>query len=106
MLQNRHNIVITRSTIDNNDVEVFNDINSLNEHFKDSNEEIFIIGGASIYKLFLPYANKMYLTHIDEECLDADAYFPEFDNNLWDSEEILSDEENNIKFKYVLYKRK
>ena len=106
MLPNRHHIVITRSTIDNNDVEVFNDINSLNEHFKDSNEEIFIIGGASIYKLFLPYANKMYLTHIDEECLDADAYFPEFDNNLWDSEEILSDEENNIKFKYVLYKRK
>ena len=106
MLPNRHHVVLTRNKIENNEVEVFNDIQKLLEHFRDSEEELFIIGGASIYKTFLPYANKMYLTHIDEECSNADAYFPKFDRELWEVKELLSTEENNIKYSHVLYKRK
>lgn len=41
-------------------------------------DEIFIIGGAQIYALALPHADKLYLTRIDAEASDADAFFPEY----------------------------
>ena len=45
-------------------------------------EEIMIIGGASIYKLFLQRANRLYLTHI-HDCFEGDVYFPSFDRADW-----------------------
>lgn len=45
-------------------------------------EEIMIIGGASIYKLFLPRANRLYLTCI-HDCFEGDIYFPAFDPADW-----------------------
>ena len=104
-LEGRKYIVLSSSLNNIENGLLFNDFNKLLEFVKDLDEEVMVIGGASIYKLFLPYASRLYLTLIDSEA-KADIYFPEFDNSLWDSEEILSDEENNIKFKYVLYKRK
>ena len=66
-----------------------------------------IIGGASIYKQLLPYTNKMLLTEVDSECIDADAYFPEFNKNEWDSSIISSHiTEDNISYKHLVYKRK
>jgi dihydrofolate reductase len=106
MLPNRHHIVITSSNNLNEEVEVFNNIESFLEKYKDYKDEIFIIGGASIYKSFLEYSNKLYLTKIDEEDENADVYFPLFDENLW-SKEYISEikEENNIKYRHVLYRR-
>lgn len=51
------------------------------EAFKDC-EELMIIGGASIYKLFLPRANRLYLTCI-HDCFEGDVYFPAFDLANW-----------------------
>ncbi len=42
--------------------------------------EIFIIGGAEIYTQALPLARRLYLTHIDAECVDADCHFPSCDD--------------------------
>ena len=105
MLPNRHHIVITSNNNLNNEIEVFKNIESFLETYKDYEDEIFIIGGSSIYKSFLDYSNKLYLTEIDEECKNADVYFPYFDKSLW-SKEYISDEleENNIKYRHVLYK--
>jgi len=50
------------------------------------NEEIFIIGGEQIYKLFLPYAKRLYLTRVyihPTEILKGDAYFPKIDLDQW-----------------------
>ena len=44
--------------------------------------EVFVIGGAEIYKLALPHANKIYLTQVDASP-EADKYFPEFDEREW-----------------------
>lgn len=41
-------------------------------------EEVFVIGGAQIYSLAMPYADKLYLTLVDSEVADADAFFPEY----------------------------
>lgn len=62
-----------------NDAEVINDLN----HFLSNiNEEIFIIGGREIYKLSLPYASKLYITHILNQ-YNGNVYFPKFDLGEW-----------------------
>ena len=106
MLPNRHHIVLSSSTDFPEEVEVYKELKDLLEAYKDTNEELFVIGGASIYKLFIDYSDKLYLTEIDAECKDADAYFPEFDKSLYDKEIIKENSDDNIKYKHVLYKRK
>lgn len=75
----------------------------------DSDKENFIIGGASIYRQFLPYANKLYITWIHHE-FEADTFFPEVKENEWEiiSEEEFNnpDEKNTFPYSYVIYKRK
>ena len=106
MLPNRHHVVISNNSNFSDKVEVFNNIESFLETYKNYNEEIFVIGGASIYKVFLGYSNKIYLTEIDEEDKNADVYFPKFDESLWNKEYISEvKEENNIKYRHVLYRR-
>ncbi len=72
-------------------------------------EETFIIGGASIYKQFLPLCDKLYLTFIDALFPNADAFFPEINWNDWDLiENILhpADEKHIYNFSYKIYVKK
>lgn len=105
MLPNRHHIVLSSSNNFPSEVEVFNDLESLINEYKDSSEEIFIIGGASVYSLFLKYCDKLYLTMIDSECEDADAYFPLFDSDEYECELLKENEDNGIFYKHVLFKK-
>jgi dihydrofolate reductase len=45
--------------------------------------ELCVIGGGEVYSLALPLASRMYLTHIDTEAVDADAFFPRFEFSEW-----------------------
>ena len=103
-LPGREMIVISTKTVDG-DVTVLNDINSIVDKYKNSQEEIFIIGGASIYKEFLPYASKIYLTEICAEDLAADTFFPSFNKDDWNKVIISENVENNIQFKMCLYQK-
>lgn len=70
-------------------------------------EEIFIIGGASIYQLALPLADRLYLTLIDAE-IDGDTHFPEFDWNRWreSRREVHSaDSDNPYPYSFVQLER-
>ena len=49
---------------------------------RSENEKMFIIGGAEIYKLFMPYANELILSHLKHD-YEGDAYFPEFSRFDW-----------------------
>jgi len=105
-LPNRKHIILTH----NKDylapgAFIYNNTEAVLKYIKDSNEECFIIGGGDIYKLFLPYSQKLYLTEIDEE-EDADVYFPKFDKTLYDKEIIEELNENNIDYKFVVYSRR
>ena len=68
-------------------------------------EEIFIIGGAKLYEMFIDIADKLYITHIEESDRDADIYFPEIDKEKWKKKILANDEDNNIKFSFVEYTR-
>ena len=105
MLPNRKHIVISSSNNFNSEVKVYNNLEELLEDYKDSNEELFVIGGGSIYKLFIDIADNLYLTEIDAECLDASVYFPEFDKNNYEKTILKENEDNGIKYKHVLYKK-
>lgn len=71
-------------------------------------DEIFIIGGGSIYKQFLPLADRLYVTHIHKNS-DADTFFPKIDPDTWEpikNEEHLQDGHNNLSYNYIIYQRK
>jgi dihydrofolate reductase len=83
---------------------VFHNFESLFEFISRQHEEIMIIGGASIYKLFIPYADKLYLTEIDSES-DADCYFPKFDKTKYVKTILKENISNNLKYKFAIYER-
>lgn len=104
-LPNRRNIVLQLKEESNIEgVDIFNNIPDILDNVKDE-QEVFITGGASIYKQFLPYANKLYLTEVDEECSDASVYFPSFDKNLYKKSIISKECDNDINYQFVIYER-
>ena len=74
----------------------------------DPEKENFIIGGGSIYRQFLPYANKLYLTRVHKE-FDADTFFPGISLDEWElteKENMTNDEQNDFAYSFETYKRK
>ncbi len=100
-LPGRKNIVLSMDPdFKAENCEVSNDLEGIAKRYESSEEEVFVIGGASIYKQFIGYAQKLYLTLVDDSPL-ADVFFPdysEFKNVVSESEE---QEENGIKYKFV-----
>ena len=102
-LPDRKNYVVTHSADGlSQDVTPICDVSAFIEQHLNSDEVFFVIGGASIYKLFLPYASNLYLTEIDEE-VDADAFFPWFDASKYDRNLLQTNLEDGKKFNIVKY---
>jgi dihydrofolate reductase len=106
-LPNRRNIIITHQkdlTITGAEV-----VHSTSEALAlcQNEQEVFIIGGDSIYRQFYPLANKLYLTRIDAE-FDADTFFPEVTNCDWVtvfSEAHHADEKHSVPFFFLTLER-
>lgn len=83
-LKNRKNIVVTRNKNKYSKIKEFLWTSSLNEAIKnaDSDKEIMIIGGASLYQQSLSYVSRMYLTYIDF-LPKGNVYFPRYQKNQW-----------------------
>ncbi|MBB2145376.1 dihydrofolate reductase [Pedobacter sp. LMG 31464] len=107
-LPNRRNIVITRKTdLEIAGVEV---VNSLQEALSlcEQEKEVFIIGGAEIYKHALVFTNRIYLTTVHQS-YEADAFFPELTDNEWEEinqEYNEADEKNNVAYTFSTLERK
>ena len=106
-LPKRRNIVIT---LDKNQIaEGAEIVFSLDEAIEScKNEgEVMIIGGASIYRQFLPKAQRVYLTVIDGK-FEGDAFFPEMDMNEWkivNEEKHEADEKNSHPYTFKVFER-
>lgn len=81
-LPNRKNIVVTFEEFEGPDECVTNLEEFIKEN-EDTDEEIFIIGGGSIYAQFIDHAKRVYLTEIDGEDSEADVFFPDFDKSKY-----------------------
>ena len=109
VLPNRKHIVLCKSgklQIQNENVEIVTDIEQLKPYIK-SKEENFVIGGASIYQLLMPYANKMYITKIHHS-FEGDTFFPKIDEAQWTiiaKEKGIKNEENPYEYDYIDYVR-
>ena len=81
----RINCVISRDIwqYQYNDADrVFNSIDGVIEYYTNVTSELIIIGGASIYEQFMPYATHMVLTHINGD-YNCDTFFPDIDASEW-----------------------
>lgn len=101
-LPKRENIVLTSQPIEN--VQTFQSIDKLLHDYQDKN--LFIIGGESIYRSFIPLADVIYLTEIQAEDKEADTYFPTFDKTHYNKEVLSTHTENGITYQHCVYTRK
>jgi len=107
-LPGRKNVVLTDNpseTIEGS-VTVYSIVDALSKCEK--SEEIFIIGGGSIYRQFMPLADRLYITHVHKKAA-ADIYFPVIDPEIWivaENEEFNSGEPDNIPYTYTIYERR
>lgn len=108
-LPNRTNIVLTRNTeFSAAGVTVVHTLDAAIAEAKAINQtEIYVIGGAEIYKMALPIATTLYLTEIHHD-FEGDAYFPPFDKSEW--KEVSrrphpADERHAVPFDFVEYER-
>ncbi len=71
-------------------------------------DENFIIGGGSVYNQFMPIADKLYLTKVHKD-FEADIFYPEIDFSKWElihSETDLYDDKSDLKYSYLIFKKK
>ena len=110
-LPNRTNIVITRNPeFKAEGVKVVTTLEAAIELAKAVNEingidEVMVIGGATIYELTLPIADRLYLTHVHAK-VEGDAYFPEVDFSNWHEVEradYSASETNPYDYSFVVY---
>lgn len=106
-LPGRLNIVLTRDVDWEHDgVEVVSTVDQALAAAGDV-DECMIIGGEQIYRLFLPLAQKLYLTWVDYPG-EGDAHFPDFDQNDWQITALQQhprDEKHEFAFRFVNYVR-
>ncbi|QED48322.1 dihydrofolate reductase [Cytobacillus dafuensis] len=108
-LPGRDNIVVTRNpSFSYEGCTVLNSIEELMEFSNQRDDEIFVIGGAEIFKLVLPFTDRLYLTRIYHR-FEGDTYFPEINFSEWElisKEKGLKDEKNPFDYEFEIYKRK
>ncbi|RXJ01807.1 dihydrofolate reductase [Anaerobacillus alkaliphilus] len=105
-LPNRKNIILTRDQ--QFEVEGCDVIHSVEEVFDfEKGQELFIIGGAEVYRQLLPHANKVYLTRIHKS-FEGDAFFPELNDGwqLVSTEKHEADEKNPYQYEFQIYEKR
>ena len=107
-LKNRTNIILSTNPDDQvKDAIIVHSKEELLEELKKYNsEDVYIIGGESVYRMMLPYCDVAHVTKIDHE-YEADAYFPNLDEmKEW---KVTADSEEqtyfDIAYQFVKYER-
>ena len=104
-LPKRINIVVSNSLKETDGITIINSFEDVLEKYLNSEEEVFIIGGESLYNYFINYAQNIYLTKVYANAV-ADKYFPSFDENNYNQTLLGENKENNLEYKHILYRRK
>ena len=109
VLPNRKHVVFSQNPdfkVDDENVEVVHSLLQIQEYIE-SDEEAFVIGGAMIYGLLMPYVTKMYITQINQE-FEGDTFFPKFNLEKWkivDTQKGIKDENNNLDYEFITYEK-
>lgn len=109
VLPNRKHIVFSQNPdfkVNDENVQVVHSMLEIQEYIENE-EENFVIGGAMIYNLLMPYVTKMYITEINEE-YEGDSFFPRVDTKVWKEisrEKGSRDEKNDVDYDFVIYEK-
>lgn len=112
-LPNRRNIILTQDqNFEKEGAEIVYSVdetmNLLSKTTK-PDEEVFVIGGGQIYKLFIDLAEKLYITHVDAKFPDAEIFFPVIDETKWQkikSVTLPKDVQNKYNLEFAEYIKK
>ncbi|WP_458355106.1 dihydrofolate reductase [Peribacillus frigoritolerans] len=109
VLPGRENVIVTRNQeFKAEGCVVLHDIAQIKMFADNDDEEVFVIGGAEIFKEILPFTDRLYITEI-HETFEGDTFFPEIDENEWD---VISsnpggiDEKNRFAHDFVILQKK
>ena len=106
-LPNRKNIVLSKNgdkeSFEQKGIELYQNLENLIADYKNSEEEIFIIGGEQIYREFMQkgLVRRLYISYIEFSDSEADAYFPEIDYNSW----RIIKEKSYDNWKFCMYEK-
>lgn len=105
-LPNRVNVVISRGEVNMEGVIVCHSPEEAAEVTRQY-PRVMVIGGGSIYRQMIPFCDTAYITKV-HACPESDTFFPNLDEDpQWElAQELLSGEENGIRYEMCLYKRK
>ena len=108
-LPNRTNVVLSRQhNLDVPGIITAHSIQEVLDHFTNDDRQIFVIGGAEIYRQTLPLCQRLYLTEIQQD-FEGDTFFPEYDHDDWQeiSREIHHKTGGNgLEYHFVMLDRK
>jgi dihydrofolate reductase len=99
-LPRRNNLVLDHKERSIKGAWVFGSIDKALEKAKELGEELFVIGGASVYHQMMSKANYLYMSHV-KRSYQGDVYFPRYDKRLW--KEVKKEEYDE--FVAVVYRR-
>ena len=104
-LPNRRNIVLSRTQSSFPDCDCYPSLNDALRHCA-ADEDLYIIGGASVYEQAIGIAYRLCLTEVDDTPQQADAFFPPYDDwNIEQEEKHLKDERHSFDYAFVDYKK-
>ncbi len=106
-LPGRTSVVLSYDLPESEQYRVFRNIPDTLNFIKQQNDSCFIIGGASIYRQFVEYAQKLFITWVDAVFEDADAFFPTEQLPLFHiiSEKPAFSEKANLNIRFTVYER-
>lgn len=104
-LPGRENIVLSHREIPGGGITVFHDRTSLDAHLVSLPGQKFIIGGASLYEMYLPVAEEIYLTEVDA-IKPATVFFPQFDHEKYHAEILQTGQVDDVPYHIVKYTKK
>jgi len=106
-LPGRQNIIISRDIhYQQEGCLVFNDLDAAVQHCADK-EEVFVIGGATLYDVTLARADRLYITQIHQS-FEGDTWFPEINAAKWREvarEDVDNDASVDFKYSFICYER-
>jgi len=107
-LPGRKNIIISRNAdYQQEGCEVFNNLDKAIQSC-DTEEEVFVIGGATLYESILDKSDRLYITEI-KKSFEGDTWFPEINQQEWseyEREDISDDSSVDFSYSFVSYKRR
>ncbi len=106
-LPNRRNIVLSRSQKVFPGCDVYASLEEALKHCV-PDEDIYVIGGASVYRQALKIADRLCLTEIDDTPADADTFFPPYEDDWQEEsrEDHPIDDRHDFRYSFVDYIRK